>query len=153
MIRISPHLVRAPYEPLNTDIHAFYMSLLRIIKSPTLRDGTWQLLECVSAWQGNGSCDDFIAHSWLGKDGQRIIIVANFAPHHSQCYLKLPFQELQGLQWNFKDMMSEDFYMRDGNALQAAGLYLDMRPWQYHVFEISKIIQTQPSPAAVSGLS
>ncbi|HEX6892637.1 MAG TPA: alpha-amylase family glycosyl hydrolase, partial [Chryseolinea sp.] len=122
MLRISPHLVRAPEEPLNTDIQAFYMILLSVIKTQALREGTWQLLECVSAWQGNGSCDDFVAHSWLGKDGERVIIVANYAPHQSQCYLKLPFQELAGTQWMFKDMMGEDFYIRDGNNLQAAGL-------------------------------
>ncbi|HEX6892676.1 MAG TPA: hypothetical protein VF141_18340, partial [Chryseolinea sp.] len=148
------HLVRAPEEPLNTDIQAFYMSLLNVIKTQSLREGTWQLLECVSAWQGNGSCDDFVAHSWLGKNGERTIIVANYAPHQSQCYLKLPFQELAGSQWMFKDMMGEDFYIRDGNNLQAAGLYLDLRPWQYHVFGISKISEKQPTTAAaVVGLS
>ena len=154
MIRISPHLVRAPNEPLNTDIHAFYMSLLRIIKSPTVHDGAWQLLECVSAWQGNGSCDDFIAHSWLGEEDERIIIVVNYAPHQSQCYLRLPFQELPDAQWMFKDMLSEDFYVRDGNALHAAGLYLDMRAWQHHVFQISKISEKRQTPeVAVSVVS
>jgi len=154
MIRISPHLVRAPDEPVNTDIQAFYKSLLRVLKKRTIHNGTWQLLECVSAWHGNGSCDDFVAHSWLGKDGEWIIIVVNYAPRQSQCYIRLPFHELPGSQWMLKDMMCEDFYIRDGNNLQAAGLYLDMRAWQYHVFEISKIHQKRQLPAtAVSGLS
>jgi hypothetical protein len=42
--RISPHLVRGPREPINQEFETFYGRLLDILRTPTLRDGSWQLL-------------------------------------------------------------------------------------------------------------
>jgi glycosidase len=138
MKRISPHLIRAPHEPLNTDIREFYLELLTVIKMSVLRDGAWQLLEGGPAWEGNGSWDSFVSHAWQGPSGERIIIVVNYAQHQSQSYLRLPFADLSGAQWRLQDLMSESCYGRDGNTLQSGGLYLDMQPWQYHVFEMKR---------------
>jgi hypothetical protein len=138
MKRISPHLIRAPHEPLNTDIQEFYMELLSVIKLPVLRDGVWQLLECVPAWDGNGSCDSFVSYAWQGTTGERILIIVNYASHPSQSYLRLPFADLAGAQWRLQDLMSEASYGRDGNTLQSRGLYLDMHAWQYHIFEMKR---------------
>lgn len=138
MKRISPHLIRAPHEPLNTDVQAFYMDLLAVIKKPALRDGDWQLLECVPAWEGNGTSDAFVAFGWQKSPGERIVIVVNYRPHSSQCYLRLPFADLLGGQWQLQDLMGEARYDRDGNTLQSGGLYLDILPWQYHAFELKK---------------
>lgn len=35
-----------------------------------------------------------------------------------------------------KDQMSPASYERSGNELARPGLYLDLAPWAYHVFEI-----------------
>ncbi|MFI5008631.1 MAG: alpha-amylase family glycosyl hydrolase, partial [Solirubrobacterales bacterium] len=53
--RISPHLVRAPVEPVDTRVARFYDALLPVLRQPTFRDGQWRLLECVPAWEGNGT--------------------------------------------------------------------------------------------------
>jgi hypothetical protein len=34
------------------------------------------------------------------------------------------------------DLQGEARFERDGNDLQSRGLYLDVGPWQYHVFEM-----------------
>ena len=36
-IRISPHLVRAPFEPVDTEIEAFYETLLAVLQDPTVQ--------------------------------------------------------------------------------------------------------------------
>src|SRR6185295_19119977 len=51
--RISPHLGRGPCEWTDEGIKAFYERLLAILKQQVLRDGSWQLLECQPAWEGN----------------------------------------------------------------------------------------------------
>src|SRR5262249_34819688 len=51
--RISPHLVRAPEEPIDEQTRQFYYRLLAVLAQPVVRDGEWQLLECVPAWEGN----------------------------------------------------------------------------------------------------
>ena len=59
--RISPHLVRAPSEPIDAALRAFFARLLAVLKQSIFRKGVWRLLECVPAWDGNWSWDCFIA--------------------------------------------------------------------------------------------
>jgi hypothetical protein len=136
--RISPHLCRAPVEPVVVSIQQFYERLLGVLQHTAVRHGDWQLLECVPAWDGNGSWDDFIAWAWQGPDGQRLLVTVNYAPHHSQCYVRLPFTDLGGSQWQLQDVLGSASYDRDGNGLTSSGLYLDVPPWQVHVFSMTR---------------
>jgi hypothetical protein len=135
--RISPHLCRAPVEEMNGLIEQFYKRLLEVLRRPVLSEGKWQLLECVPAWDGNGSSDAFIASSWQASDGARLLIAVNYAGHPSQCRIPIPFPELGGRHWRLRDLLGDAQYDRDGNELQSPGLYLDVPPWQYHVFEMA----------------
>ena len=135
--RISPHLVRAPLEPVDTMLQQFYDSLLAVLRQPTVRDGEWRLLECVPAWDGNGTWDGFIAWSWQARDGERRVIAVNYGGTQAQCYVRLPFPDLAGSTVRLKGMMGAASYDRDGKDLASRGLYLDMPPWSYHVFEVT----------------
>ena len=135
--RISPHLGRGPDEPVNPTVRAFYERLLAVLRRDALRQGQWQLLECVPAFDGNGSFDAFIACGWQGPDGERLIVAVNYAAHPSQCYVRLPFPDLDHRKWRLEDVLGDARYERDGDDLQARGLYLDVPPWQFHVFEMS----------------
>jgi glycosidase len=132
--RISPHLGRAPNEPADSLLGAFYKRLLAVLRRPAVRDGTWRLIEPLPAWEGNGSSDAFVACAWQGEESERLVVVVNYAPHQSQCYVRLPFDDLAGRAWKLADLTGEAAYDRDGDDLNARGLYLDLRPWQYHVF-------------------
>jgi hypothetical protein len=136
--KISPHLVRAPHEPLNTDLQEFYTSLLSVLKRPLVREGAWSLLSNVPAWEGNNTWDSFLAFSWQAGE-ERLVIVVNYAPHASQCYLNLQFRDLYQVQWRLTDLLNGVSYDRDGDDLHFVGLYLDMLPWQYHVFEMKRL--------------
>ena len=135
--RISPHLGRGPDEPVNPTVRAFYERLLAVLRRDALRQGQWQLLECVPAFDGNGSFDAFIACAWQGPEGERLIVAVNYAAHPSQCYVRLPFPDLDHRKWRLEDVLGDARYERDGDDLQARGLYLDVPPWQFHVFEMS----------------
>jgi hypothetical protein len=137
--RISPHLVRAPGETPDATLQKFYGRLLSVLKKPVFRDGSWQLLACTAAWEGNGSWDSFLAFAWTGTDGTRVLVAVNYAPHAGQCYIPLPFDELPGGQLRLLDLMGNAVYDRSGNELHTRGLYLDLEPWQYHVFEITNL--------------
>ncbi|HQR07155.1 MAG TPA: alpha-amylase family glycosyl hydrolase [Gemmatales bacterium] len=132
--RISPHLVRGPDEPVNATLLQFYEKLLNILKQKIVREGTWQLLTCAAAWQGNETWDRFLSYSWNDNSNQRVIVVVNYSPQQSQCYVKLPFVDLTGKQWHLRDLMSDVVYDRDGNDLVSRGLYLDVPGWFMHVF-------------------
>lgn len=136
--RISPHLIRAPQEPLDKEIRDFYGRLLDILREPGVKSGEWQWLPCQSAWEGNGSWDAFIAHTWRGPGGERMLIAVNYAPHQSQCYIKLPFPEIKNRSVRLADSLSSACYIREGNELLGRGLYLDLHPWGYHVFKVTR---------------
>ena len=141
--RISPHLVRAPEESPDKEIEEFYDQLLAILRMPIVRSGQWQWLTCQPAWDGNGSWDSFVAHSWQGSSGERMLIAVNYAPHPSQCYINLPFAEIRNRSVRLKDLLSPACYIREGNELLERGLYLDLQPWSYHVFILQVRTQGQ----------
>ncbi|MDR3635925.1 MAG: alpha-amylase family glycosyl hydrolase [Isosphaeraceae bacterium] len=133
--KVSPHLGRAPDEPVDPRVEAFYARLLAVLRQPVVRDGRWRQLECVPVWDGNWTWDDFVAFAWEGT-GERRLVVVNYAPHRSQCYLRLPFADLSGRSWRFEDQLAGAIYDRAGNDLQSRGLYLDMGPWEGAVFAL-----------------
>ena len=137
--RISPHLVRAPHEPINTELQKFYGSLLDVLKKSIFRNGKWCLLTCVAAWEENNSWDSFIVFAWEGTEGNRVLVCVNYSSRSGQCYVRLPFPGLVDKLWRFDDLLSEASYDREGNDLLSSGLYLDMPAWSYHVFEIKSL--------------
>jgi hypothetical protein len=138
MKRISPHLVRAPQEEVNGELKQFYERLLRALRSPLLREGEWQLLECAPAWEGNPTSDGFIVFAWHGTPDQKpVLITVNYAANQGQCYVKLPSKGLADRSIGFHDLMGPARYDRVGNDLISQGLYLDLPAWGYHVFEMN----------------
>ena len=137
--RISPHLVRAPVEPRDQALERFYDRLLSVLRLPVVREGRWQLVECVPAWDGNWTWDSFLAFAWQGRAGERLLVTVNYAGNQSQCYVRLPFADLAGRSVRFKDLMSPASYDRSGDDVASRGLYLDLPSWGYHVFEITGI--------------
>jgi len=134
--RISPHLVRAPEESPDRELGEFYNHLLAILRNPIMKSGEWRWLDCRPAWDGNDSWDAFVAHAWQGSGGEKVLVTVNYGPHASQCYLNLSFPEIKNLSIRFKDLLSSALYIREGNELLERGLYLDLQPWSYHVFEL-----------------
>ena len=127
-----------PEEPIDQRLEQFYDRLLAVLRQPVVRDGQWQLLDCVPAWDGNWTWDCFLAFAWQGPGGERLLVTVNYAPNQSQCYVRLPFADLGDGQWRLEDLLGDATYDREGNDLQARGLYLDESPWQAHVFSLTK---------------
>ena len=137
--RISPHLIRAPVEKTDEPLRRFYDRLLEVLRQPVVRHGEWRLLDCVPAWEDNPTWDCFLAWSWRRQIDERRLIAVNYASHRSQCYVRLPFPELAPRTIRFKDLMSAACYDRNGRELSTHGLYLDLAPWGFHVFEVAAL--------------
>lgn len=133
--RISPHLVRAPSEPVNEAVRRFYEQLLAVMCKTTVRDGDWHLLECRPAWDGNWTWDGFLAFGWQHKTA-RLLVVVNYASNQGQCYVRLPCADLGGGTVRFTDLTSGARYEHAENDLLSTGLYIDLPPWGYHLFEM-----------------
>src|SRR5262245_30645557 len=114
--RISPHLGRAPEEPVNERMQGFYERLLAVLRRREVREGKWKLLECTPAWSGNWTWDGFLACAWQGPGEERLLVSVNHAPNQGQCYVRLPFGGFDG-DWRLEDQFSDAVYDRDGGEL------------------------------------
>jgi hypothetical protein len=56
---VPVHFDRAPAEPADPAVRAFYERLLEVLRDPLPRGGDWRLLEPREAWSGNPSHDGF----------------------------------------------------------------------------------------------
>ena len=136
-VRISPHLTRAPQEPIDQELRRFYDGLLAVLRHSTIREGVWRLCDCVPAWEGNWTSDCFLAWSWTGEDGERRLICVNYASNQSQCYVRLDHLRFASDPVQLRDLTGPACYEREGDELNQRGLYLDVPPWGYHVFEVT----------------
>ena len=136
--RISPHLGRAPEEPVDTELQGFYDRLLAVLRQPAVRQGEWRLLECVPAWEGNWTWDCFLAFAWQNPAGERLLVTVNYAPNQSQCHVRLPFTDLRDGKWRLQDLLGNATYDWNGNDLQERGLYVDEPPWKASVFSMTR---------------
>jgi hypothetical protein len=134
--RISPHLVRAPIEPRDERLGRYYDRVLSVLRLATVRDGEWRRLECTPAWDGNPTWDAFLACAWQGSAGDRLLVTVNYSGNQGQCYVRLPLPELAGDVVRFTDLVGPAIYLRPGSDVVSGGLYLDLPPWGYHVFEL-----------------
>ncbi len=136
MKRISPHLVRPPEETPDREIREFYDRLLAVLRKPVVRSGEWHWLTCRPAWDGNGSCDAFVAHGWRGPANERVVIAVNYAPPPQPVLSRPAPSEIRDRPVRLEDALGAASYDREGNDLLDRGLYLDLQPWSYHVFEL-----------------
>jgi glycosidase len=135
-LRTSNHLRRRAPEPADPELEPFYGRLFACMRRPEVRDGTWRLVDRSPAWEGNPTWDPFIAYSWE-MPGRRLLVAANYGPTQGQCYLRLPWADVDGRAVVLHDLMTPTVrYERDGAELSRRGLYLDMPAWGYHVFEV-----------------
>jgi hypothetical protein len=132
------HIGRGPDESIDADLAAFYDRLLGCLDQPAFRDGQWQLLEARPAWDGNASNDDFICFAWSGPADERRLVTVNYSAHHSQCYVGLPWPDLDDWSWRLRDTLGEVSYERSGSELGQRGLFLDLPAWGHHVFEVRR---------------
>jgi glycosidase len=139
-VHLSPHLVRAPSEPVDDAIAAFYERLLGVVGRDEVREGQWRLLESRPAWDGNPTADDVIAWSWR-LDERELLVAVNYAGHQSQCYVALlpaGSDAAKGRTVRLRDILGTADYERDAADLAARGLYLDVPAWQVHAFEVER---------------
>ena len=137
--RISPHLVRGPHEPVDQKLLQFYDRLLTVLRQPAVRDGQWQLLECTPGWDGNWTNDCFVVFAWRGPKGECLVVAVNYAPHQSQCHVRIPFANLAGTRCQLQDQLSPARYEWNGDDLQGRGLFLDLTPWQACTFLLCRV--------------
>jgi hypothetical protein len=133
-VRLPVFLGRRPAEPVDQDLAAFYGRLLKATAGDLFRHGEWRLCER-SGWPDNQSCQQVLTWCWA-MDDERALIVVNFGAAPAQARVQVPWDELRGAHWRLDDEASGESYDRDGNDMRDNGLYVDLAPWQCHLFRV-----------------
>lgn len=133
-LRLPVQLLRAPDEPVNTEIQARYQALLSVLARDAVRAGKWQLLNPQRAWMGNPTFEAILGQGYdLGEEHLRIFV--NWSEKRSQCWVHLSLEGLSGMEVELRDLIGNKVFVRDGMELMIRGLYLDLEPWETHIFQ------------------
>jgi hypothetical protein len=133
--RVPVQLRRRPREAPQTEIQEFYRRLFREIAAPPLRHGSWRLLHPRPAWEGNPTCEQVLAHRWEHSSGSRIVAV-NYGEQQAQSYVPLHLHGIAARKIRLRDMFTAETFDRAGDELLNPGLYLDLAPYQIHLFAV-----------------
>ncbi len=135
-VRLPVFLGRRPAEPVDGDLAAFYGGLLKATNQDVFRNGDWRLCER-SGWPDNQSCQNSLAWCWI-KEDERYLVVVNVSGEMVQARIHVPWDELRAKTWRLDDVLSGESYERSGDEMQDAGLYVDLAPWQCHLFQLRR---------------
>jgi len=133
----SVHLNRRPVEATTVSLVNFYSTLLNALKKPALKTSSFQILYARQAYENDVSFKQFVCELRTSKNEKANLIVVNYGPSQAQCFLPLPLPELNNIIVTLNDQLGPHNYQREGSKLISEGLYLNMPPWGYHLFEIS----------------
>jgi hypothetical protein len=136
-VRLPVFLGRRPEEPVDDELVAFYASLLKATGREVFRNGDWRLCER-SGWADNQSCQNVLAWCWAQGD-ERWLVVINYRQEASQASVHVPWDELRGKQWRLKDALSDESYDRSGSDMRDTGLYVDLAPWKFNLFQLQAL--------------
>ncbi len=137
-VRVPVQLARRPNEALSPATHSFYERLLSCLESDVISNGEWRLLEHHAAWHDNFSYENILAYSWKRGTDVRLIVV-NYAPMNSQCYITLQLDGMESPKLEFRDLMSSSVYVRDRLGFQNKGMYFDLPAYGMHLFEVKGV--------------
>ena len=141
LVKVPVHLCRAPVEPPNAEVAAFYARLLSVLKSDGFHDGVWSLIPPQPAWDGNPTDQDLVSFAWQVPERSHVVVV-NYSDHQAQCHLRLPFAGLAGRKVRLVDVMGSEVYDRAGTSLAEPGLFIDLAAWRYNVFRLESVEQS-----------
>jgi glycosidase len=135
-VRLPVFLGRRPEEQVDHDLEAFYRQLLEEIHRDIFRNGEWRLCER-SGWPDNQSFRNILAWCWVWE-GRRYLILVNYSNAQAQARIQVPWDELRGKTWHLGDILSGEIYDRNGGEMRDEGLYVDLGPWKYNLFEVKR---------------
>lgn len=134
-IKLPVQLGREPLEEFDEELKEFYENLLKQIGDELSEELEWIQLFPGEAWSGNGSFRRILCW-WLSGKTKKFLVCVNYSNEKSQCRVKLP-EKYKTDEVLFSDLLNNENYMRLSKELNVAGLYVELEPWKYHLFEIT----------------
>ena len=129
-------LARHPEESLDTDLLAFYRTLLQALSRGNFLSGTWTLCER-SGWPDNHTYRNLVAWCWQTGTA-RCLIVVNLSDTASQCLVKIPWDDLNGKTCQF--LLSPCDLGPHERHYYCSSPYRGLYPWVSRVFDVKSTL-------------
>jgi hypothetical protein len=133
-IRIPVQLMRRPAEASRPEIEQMYEQLLTVLRQTSVGQGEAELLRPRPAWPGNPTAGNIVLVQWQRRPSEFDLVIVNLAPHPSQCYAPVRLPADTSTQWELRDLLGNEKYVRSAADLQNQGLYLDLRAHAAQLF-------------------
>ena len=130
-VKLPVQLGRQPDEDDDTALARFCRRLFDLAFTTPFREGTWALCD-THGWPDNSSHRSLLAWTWSHGD-QCAIVVINYSAEASQGRVRLPKTLLTGKKLLITDALAGNRFERDMAEVGAQGLFVDLRPWAFHV--------------------
>jgi hypothetical protein len=136
-IKIPLQLGIEPEEKFSNTINKYYEKLLTITKADIFTFGEWELLEPITAGNGNLSFQNFLAWQWVYKNSRALVII-NYSELTSQCRIiietssKRDFIELQ-------DQLNGKVFDRSLSEIKSPGLFIELKGFASHIFTFNEL--------------
>jgi hypothetical protein len=124
--KIPVQLGRCAREAEQPEIAGSYARLLEARQRTAIGKGKAEVLRPLATGPDNPSFLNFVIVQWQTDDAEFDLVVANLAPHRSQCRAPVSAAGLAQQNWTMKDLLGDEVYVRDGKEMAAQGLYLDL---------------------------
>ncbi len=135
-VRLPVFLARRPEEELSAERREYLMRLIAAGPDIRVLDGAWTLL-ATEGWPNNDSHEALLAWSWESSSARSLVVV-NFSATPAQGVVRLgetwSSPPAGSPLWTFTDALTGTTYERDGSDLAEHGLFVDLPPWQHHVW-------------------
>lgn len=132
-VRLPVFLGRRPHEAADEDLGGFYRKLFETTGRNIFREGQWSLCQR-TGWSDNVSFHNLLAWSWKHED-EKYLIAINFSDSPVQAKVQVTWPDAGGRRWRLLDTFSAAAYERDGDEMASPGLYVELAPWNYHLFQ------------------
>jgi hypothetical protein len=136
-VRLPVFLARRPDEPADEELHDFYRRLLPAVAREPFRSGEWRLCT-VEGWPDNDSCRNLVAWCWQAGEERRLAVI-NLADTPAQGKLRVPWDDLTGRDWQLAELLGTDHFVRSGDDMFGPGIYVELRPWGYHLLSCTPV--------------
>lgn len=138
--KLPVQIGRAPIEPVDTALQSFYRRLLAEMRSEIYQTGDWYLLNLFPAWNNNPTYDNLIAYGWSTDKEYRLVVI-NLTAVRSQALVNLSvWHGIAERDWLLEDTLNGHSYTRSGRAMSHPGLYIDLEPYESHIFRFQPLI-------------
>jgi hypothetical protein len=129
-VKLPVQLGRAPVEPENPEVKAFYQKLIDLNGLLHFEDLAWKL--CIAGgWPDNQSCQNLLCWAWQNPKG-RFLVAINFSHTRSQGLVRLPWTDFGPQHLKLTDLLAEQQFIRTRAELEPNGLYVELEPWGFH---------------------